>query len=55
MEVHSLTKDQQCFLTDLWPWPPPIPRTTQIQCDIGDSKLALRLTIAEYHIVDPKT
>ena len=34
---------------------PAIPKATQIQCDEGDSRLALRLARAEYHMVEPKT
>ena len=50
----SLAVNQQCFLIDLWSPPPPIPRAIQIQQDEGDSKLALRLAIAKYHIAGPK-
>ena len=31
MEMISLTKDQQCFLIDLLPLPPPIPGNAEIQ------------------------
>ena len=50
----SLPKDQQCFLVDLLPLPPCIPKVTQIKYDKGDSRLTLRLSIAKYHMVEPK-
>ena len=50
----SLAMDQHDFLVDLLPLLPPISKTTLIQCDEGDSKLALRFAIAEYHIAEPK-
>ena len=43
---------QQCFLADLSPPTLPILNTTQIQCDGGDSRLVLRIAIAEYHMAD---
>ena len=52
MEICSLVKDLQCFIIDLLPLSPPIPKTTQKQCDEGVSRLALRLAIAEYHMAD---
>ena len=48
----SFIKDQKCFLMDLLQPPPPTPRAMQIQHEEGDSKLALRLAIADYHIAD---
>ena len=39
---------------DLLPLLSPTPRGTQIQHDEGDTKLTLRLAIAEYHMADPK-
>ena len=53
-DMHSLAKDQLCFLTDLLPPSPPIPKATQIQCDEGDNKLALRLAIADYHMAQTR-
>ena len=52
--MQSLTKDQQCFLVDLLPVPLPILKTTQIQCDKGHSRLALRSAIADYHVLELK-
>ena len=52
--MHSLTKDQQCFLVCLFPPPPTISKATQIQQYEGVSKLVLRLAIAEYHMSEPK-
>ena len=51
--MHLLTKDQQCFLVYLLVLPPPIPKATQIQCDEGDSRLALTIAIAKYHMAEP--
>ena len=44
--MYYLAKDQQCFLVDLLPMSPPMPKATQIQCDEGNS----RIPIAEYHM-----
>ena len=48
----SLEIDQQCFLINLFSPTPLIPKATQIQYDEGDSRLSLRLAIAEYCIPD---
>ena len=53
--MHSLAKDDQCFLVDLLPPPPPIPKAIQIQCDDGDRRLPLSVAIAEYHMAKPKS
>ena len=54
MEMFSLMNYQQCFLMDLLPPPPPIPKATQIECDEGENKLSLRWPIAEYHMAEQK-
>ena len=49
-----VAKYQHCFLVELLPPPQPIPKATQIQCYKGDSRLVLRLAIAEYHVTEQK-
>ena len=54
MEMHSLAKNQQCFPYGFVATTLCISKATQIQCDEGDSRLGLRLTIAEYNITELK-
>ena len=52
--MNSLEIDQQCFLMNLLPLPPPIPKGMQIQCNESDSILALSLAVAEYPMTGPE-
>ena len=50
--MYFIDKRSTMYFMDLYPPTAHIPRATQIQCDEGDSKSALGLVIAEYHMVD---
>ena len=52
--MYSLALDQQSFLVDLLPLSPPTQKATKTQCDEGGSRLALKLSIAEYHMAESK-